>query len=162
MCLKPESSRRYHLEAKPGGGYTRITGAFSNLAVVIKDGKKVNLDAQASEEVPLIFQEAVAWVNLPLTLSPLRERVTGFAKVPFDRLSVKTDDCSHLKKETQRWKQQRTLLPQVKPLPQHKTAIQRYESCVSPAATSGGPKASMQTSWAGSWSTISRVLLRSG
>jgi len=31
-----------------------------NLAVVIKDGKKVKLDDQGAEETPLIFQEAVA------------------------------------------------------------------------------------------------------
>jgi imidazolonepropionase-like amidohydrolase len=38
----------------------RVLQDSSNLAAVIKDGKKVNLDAQASEEVPLAFQEAVA------------------------------------------------------------------------------------------------------
>jgi imidazolonepropionase-like amidohydrolase len=38
----------------------RVLQEPSNLAVVIKDGKKVNLDAHASEEVPLAFQEAVA------------------------------------------------------------------------------------------------------
>jgi len=32
----------------------------SNIALVIKDGKKVDLDAHASEEAPLAFQEAVA------------------------------------------------------------------------------------------------------
>jgi imidazolonepropionase-like amidohydrolase len=32
----------------------------SNLSMVIKDGKKVNLGAPASEDVPLTFQEAVA------------------------------------------------------------------------------------------------------
>jgi imidazolonepropionase-like amidohydrolase len=32
----------------------------SNLSMVIKDGKKVNLGAPASEVVPLTFQEAVA------------------------------------------------------------------------------------------------------
>jgi imidazolonepropionase-like amidohydrolase len=38
----------------------RVLQEPSNLAVVIKDGKKVNLGAQVSEEVPLAFQEAVA------------------------------------------------------------------------------------------------------
>jgi hypothetical protein len=32
----------------------------ANIALVIKDGKKVDLDAHTSEEVPLTFQEAVA------------------------------------------------------------------------------------------------------
>jgi len=38
----------------------RVLQDPSNLAMVIKDGKKVNLDADASEEIPLTFQEAVA------------------------------------------------------------------------------------------------------
>jgi len=38
----------------------RVLQEPSNLAVVIKDGKKVNLNDHASEEIPLTFQEAVA------------------------------------------------------------------------------------------------------
>jgi imidazolonepropionase-like amidohydrolase len=38
----------------------RVLQDSANLAVVIKDGKRVNLDDQASEEVPLTFREAVA------------------------------------------------------------------------------------------------------
>jgi imidazolonepropionase-like amidohydrolase len=38
----------------------RVLQAPSNLALVIKDGKKVNLDDHAPEEIPLIFQQAVA------------------------------------------------------------------------------------------------------
>jgi imidazolonepropionase-like amidohydrolase len=38
----------------------RVLQDSSNLAVVIKDGKKVDLEDHASEEVPLAFQEAVA------------------------------------------------------------------------------------------------------
>lgn len=39
---------------------TRVLQEPSNLAMVIKDGKKVNLEDHASEEAPLTFQEAVA------------------------------------------------------------------------------------------------------
>lgn len=38
----------------------RVLQDSSNLAVVIKDGKKVKLDDQGSEETPLTFQEVVA------------------------------------------------------------------------------------------------------
>jgi imidazolonepropionase-like amidohydrolase len=38
----------------------RVLQEPSNLAAVIKDGKKVNLDDHASEEAPLTFEEAVA------------------------------------------------------------------------------------------------------
>jgi imidazolonepropionase-like amidohydrolase len=38
----------------------RVLQEPSNFAVVIKDGKKVNLNDHAAEEAPLIFQEAVA------------------------------------------------------------------------------------------------------
>jgi hypothetical protein len=38
----------------------RVLQGSSNLAMVIKDGKKVNLDADTSEEIPLAFQKAVA------------------------------------------------------------------------------------------------------
>jgi len=38
----------------------RVLQEAANLAMVIKDGKKVNLDDRASQEAPLIFQEAVA------------------------------------------------------------------------------------------------------
>jgi len=38
----------------------RVLQESANIALVIKDGKKVNLDAPASEELPLTFQEAVA------------------------------------------------------------------------------------------------------
>jgi len=38
----------------------RVLQEPSNLAVVIKNGKKVNLNDHASEEIPLTFQEAVA------------------------------------------------------------------------------------------------------
>jgi imidazolonepropionase-like amidohydrolase len=38
----------------------RVLQDSTNLALVIKDGKKVNLDDRDSEEVPLTFQEAVA------------------------------------------------------------------------------------------------------
>jgi imidazolonepropionase-like amidohydrolase len=38
----------------------RVLQEPSNLAMVIKDGKKVNLDAPASEEIPLAFRQAVA------------------------------------------------------------------------------------------------------
>jgi imidazolonepropionase-like amidohydrolase len=38
----------------------RVLQESANIALVIKDGKKVNLDAPATEEAPLTFQEAVA------------------------------------------------------------------------------------------------------
>ena len=38
----------------------RVLQDSSNLAVVIKDGKKVDLNEDASEAVPLTFREAVA------------------------------------------------------------------------------------------------------
>jgi len=38
----------------------RVLQEPANLAMVIKDGKKVNLNAHGSEEIPLMFQEAVA------------------------------------------------------------------------------------------------------
>jgi imidazolonepropionase-like amidohydrolase len=38
----------------------RVLQESSNIALVIKDGKKVDLDAHVSEEAPLTFQEAVA------------------------------------------------------------------------------------------------------
>jgi len=38
----------------------RVLQDHSNLAMVIKDGKKVNLEEHGSEEAPLTFQEAVA------------------------------------------------------------------------------------------------------
>src|SRR6266545_325578 len=38
----------------------RVLQDPSNLAMIIKDGKKVNLDDRDSEEIPLTFQEAVA------------------------------------------------------------------------------------------------------
>ena len=38
----------------------RVLQDSANLALVIKDGKKVKLDDQGSEETPLTFQEAVA------------------------------------------------------------------------------------------------------
>jgi imidazolonepropionase-like amidohydrolase len=38
----------------------RVLQESSNLAMVIKDGKKIDLDVHASEELPLTFQEAVA------------------------------------------------------------------------------------------------------
>jgi imidazolonepropionase-like amidohydrolase len=38
----------------------RVLQDPSNLAMIIKDGKKVNLDDHASEEIPVTFQEAVA------------------------------------------------------------------------------------------------------
>jgi hypothetical protein len=58
-------------ETKPGGGYTSVARVF-NLAVVIKDGKKVNLD---DAEVPRsrlaeLFQRQFAWVNRSPLPSP--------------------------------------------------------------------------------------------
>jgi Amidohydrolase family len=38
----------------------RVLQDSANLVMVIKDGKKVKLADQGSEETPLIFQEAVA------------------------------------------------------------------------------------------------------
>jgi hypothetical protein len=38
----------------------RVLQDSSNLALIIKDGKKVDLSGDASEELPLSFREAVA------------------------------------------------------------------------------------------------------